>query len=99
MTNVSKSSKPRNPLRPLKDYFDRKLWHKTKSRKKNAPMLGALSVIGKDQRGRSIIVPTGFLEQTGRRPTVEVARSVTADFMEVVNEKLAPYKFKGSPIQ
>lgn len=99
MAHVVKTSKPRNPLKPLQDYFDRKLWHKTKSRKKNAPMLGALSIIGKDQRGRSIIVPTGFLEQTGRKPTVKAANSVTADFMEVVNEKLAPYKFTGSPIQ
>lgn len=92
----------------MNGYFDRRLWHRTANRKKSEPILGALSVTGKDNQGRNVILPTGFQEQTGRkipvtidlvktrtgnRLTIKKALAITTDFMQTVTERLMPYKF------
>lgn len=84
-------TKPRQSLNP---YFDKKFWHRTHNRKKNEPLLGSCTVVGKDIQGRKIILPSGFREQTGRKVTLAVAKQIVSDYMDVVNERLLPYRFR-----
>lgn len=73
-------------------FWERKHWRKGSTNKKSKPILGALSIIGKEKQGRKIILPTGFFEETRiRYKDVRVSNEITRDYLNNVNEKLAPY--------
>lgn len=76
-------------------FWGKKLWRKTSIKKNSLPILGALSIVGKDIQGRKIIYPARFFESTRKRiRKVSVANEITADYMANVQETLAPYTIR-----
>lgn len=81
-----------------KMFWGKRWWLKKRTNKSRLYPLGALSIVGKDNQGRKIILPTGYFEKTGISiKKVSVSNEITSDFLQAVSDKLAPYKFVAKP--
>jgi len=77
-------------------FWGNKWWKKKSFEKNSIYALGALSIVGKDRQGRKIILPTGYLENTGISiKHVSISNEITSDFMGEVNNRLFPLRFTG----
>lgn len=95
-TRLQRQSDPAYQQKRL--FWQKRWWLKKRTNKSRLYPLGALSIVGKDNQGRKIILPTGYFEKTGISiKKVSVSNEITSDFMQAVSDKLTPYKFHGKP--